>query len=97
MLHNLEISPHHPALADHFPGTPIVPGAIILEKVVLALKDEIGKEIIINKISRAKFISPLSLGKPATIAFKITNNIARFTCSTDCGDIAIGQLEFTTT
>lgn len=96
MLHNLEISPHHPALADHFPGTPIVPGAVILDKVVLALKKELGNEIIINKISRAKFISPLSLGKPATIVFKITNNLARFTCSADGKDIAIGQFEFTT-
>ncbi|MGV7220121.1 MAG: hypothetical protein ACQ9MH_01200 [Nitrospinales bacterium] len=96
MQHHLDIPPQHPAIADHFPGNPIVPGAVILERVAQALKVEMGNKIEINNISRAKFLSPLKAGIPATIEIEITGNLARFTCSTEASEIAVGQLEFNT-
>jgi 3-hydroxyacyl-[acyl-carrier-protein] dehydratase len=95
MRHQLNISPNHPVMADHFPGNPIVPGAVILDRVSQALKSEMKNNIEIYKFSRAKFLSPLKAGIPAVIEFKITGNLARFTCSTDLMEIAVGQLEFT--
>jgi 3-hydroxymyristoyl/3-hydroxydecanoyl-(acyl carrier protein) dehydratase len=96
MKHQLDIPLNHPAITGHFPGNPIVPGAVILDKVANALKNEIGNNIDINQISRTKFLSPLKAGIPATIEFKITGNLAHFTCSTDASDIAVGQMEFST-
>jgi len=32
------IAPDHPALAGHFPGTPIVPGVMLLDEVLHALQ-----------------------------------------------------------
>jgi 3-hydroxymyristoyl/3-hydroxydecanoyl-(acyl carrier protein) dehydratase len=95
MQHHLVISTNHPAMADHFPGNPIVPGAVILDRVAQALKSQIGNNIEINKILRAKFLSPLKAGIPAIIEFKIKGNLAGFVCSTDSSEIAVGQLEFT--
>lgn len=96
MEHVMEIASDHPALAGHFPDNPIVPGAMILDMTAQALKKEVGEDIKILKITRAKFLSPLPPGRPMAITFSITGNLARFTCSAQGRDIAVGQLEFTT-
>ena len=95
MKHVMEIPSDHPALAGHFPNAPIVPGALILDMAAQALKMEMGEDVKILKITRAKFLSPLKPGAPAAITFSITGNAARFTCSAGGTDIAVGQMEFT--
>jgi 3-hydroxymyristoyl/3-hydroxydecanoyl-(acyl carrier protein) dehydratase len=36
----LTIAAEHPALAGHFPGSPIVPGVVLLDEMVRALEGE---------------------------------------------------------
>ncbi len=51
----LSISAGHPALPGHFPGNPIVPGALILSEVIQAA----APRYRIVGVATAKFIAPL--------------------------------------
>ena len=95
MEYIIEIPSDHPALAGHFPGNPIIPGALILDMAARELKKKMGENINIIKITRAKFLSPLKPGLSAEIVFSISGNLARFTCSSSGINIAVGQIEFT--
>src|SRR5690348_6249591 len=61
----LRIDPAHPALAGHFPGNPIVPGVVVLERVAAALRAWRGERV--EKLD-AKFVQPLRPGEAAVIA-----------------------------
>lgn len=54
----LVIGRDHPSLTGHFPGNPIVPGAMILASII----DELGRiepALRVIGIGRAKFLTPL--------------------------------------
>lgn len=51
----------HPALAGHFPGRPVVPGALLLDMVIRAA--EVNGEWRVSEVVRMKFHSRL---KPET-------------------------------
>ena len=44
----------HPALGDHFPGNPIVPGALLLGSLQIELKRHLGNPV--SAISKLRFI-----------------------------------------
>ncbi|MGN6790260.1 MAG: hydroxymyristoyl-ACP dehydratase [Rhodanobacteraceae bacterium] len=60
----LKIDPEHPALAGHFPGNPVVPGVVVLERVAAALRAWRGERV--QKLD-AKFVQPLRPNEAATI------------------------------
>ena len=60
----LRIDAAHPALAGHFPGNPVVPGVVLLERVAAALRTWRGG--CVEKLD-AKFVQPLLPGEDATI------------------------------
>jgi 3-hydroxyacyl-[acyl-carrier-protein] dehydratase len=57
------IATNHPALPGHFPGNPIVPGVVLLDRVAAAIERSLGKRLA--KIAAVKFLAPL---KPDEIA-----------------------------
>jgi 3-hydroxymyristoyl/3-hydroxydecanoyl-(acyl carrier protein) dehydratase len=71
----LRIDPAHPALAGHFPGNPIVPGVVLLERVAAALRAWRG--VRIEKLD-AKFVQPLLPGEDATIELQAEAACIRF-------------------
>lgn len=71
----LRIGATHPALPGHFPGNPVVPGVVLLERVAAALKQWRG-----GKMARfeVKFLSPLLPGQDATIELRDDASRVRF-------------------
>jgi 3-hydroxyacyl-[acyl-carrier-protein] dehydratase len=51
------IDADHPSLAGHFPGQPLVPGVLLLERVALALRAWRGQRLV--RVREAKFMAPL--------------------------------------
>lgn len=71
----LRIAPDHPALPGHFPGHPLVPGVVVLERVAAAWKAWRGTSIAGLD---AKFVQPLLPGETATIVLRDEDGRAHF-------------------
>lgn len=50
----------HPAFAGHFPGRPIVPGVVLLDRVVQLVAADCGRPVA--AVGSAKFLSPVGPG-----------------------------------
>lgn len=57
----------HPALPGHFPGRPLVPGVVLLDRVVAALEAAHGP-LPPLRLPQVKFLQPLLPGEVARIA-----------------------------
>jgi len=60
------IAPGHPCLPGHFPGRPVVPGVLVLDRVVAAIEALHGP-LPPLRLPRVKFLQPLLPGEPARI------------------------------
>lgn len=60
------IDPNHPSLPGHFPGRPIVPGVLVLERVLKAIEQAHGP-LAALRLPQVKFVQPLLPGQPAEI------------------------------
>ena len=69
----------HPALAGHFPGNPIVPGSLILQRVIECLRER-HAERETGEIASAKFVQPLKPGEAFTIHYRAQGGETRFEC-----------------
>lgn len=83
----------HPALAGHFPGRPIVPGSVILDRVIAAW----GRPCL--GVPIAKFHVPLGPDQPVEVRFAPmpSTGAVRFTCWRDDRVICSGQLRVAAT
>jgi 3-hydroxyacyl-[acyl-carrier-protein] dehydratase len=71
----------HPAADGHFPGNPIIPGAILLREVVNVLSA--GTGAVCCQIRSARFLQPVRPGDRLTIVWEArTAGEFRFTCTT---------------
>lgn len=86
------IATDHPALAGHFPGNPIVPGALILDEVLRALEECRGR-IRLKRVVSLKFTAPLRPGEIFSVTLNETHD-ARidFECSSEGRTLASGRL-----
>jgi len=60
----------HPALAGHFPGNPIVPGALVLLRLQ-ALAEEATEGSRLLRVDAAKFLSPVSPDEVLDVHFAV--------------------------
>ena len=60
------IEPGHPCLPGHFPGRPVVPGVVVLDRVVAAIEALHGP-LPLLRLLRVKFHQPLLPGEHAHI------------------------------
>ena len=57
----------HPSLPGHFPGRPIVPGVVVLERVLEAIEAAHGSLQAPLRLPQVKFAQPLLPGEQADI------------------------------
>lgn len=60
------IAADHPALPGHFPGRPVVPGVLILDRVLAAIESAHGP-LGALRLPQVKFLRPLLPGQAARI------------------------------
>jgi 3-hydroxymyristoyl/3-hydroxydecanoyl-(acyl carrier protein) dehydratase len=65
----LDLAVDHPAFAGHFPGTPIVPGATLLDEALFAIGRAIG--CTHRGIAWAKFLRPVRPGQALIVRFDV--------------------------
>lgn len=83
----------HPSFVGHFPGNPVLPGAVLLELVAQAAERASGREVA--TFSSAKFIKPVSPGSTLQVEFgSIETERATFRCTQGDELFASGALTF---
>jgi 3-hydroxyacyl-[acyl-carrier-protein] dehydratase len=60
------IEPDHPSLPGHFPGRPLVPGVVLLDRVVAAIEAAQGPSGPL-RLPQVKFMQPLLPGEQACV------------------------------
>lgn len=88
--------PHdHPCLPGHFPGRPIVPGVVVLDRVLAAIEARHGA-LGALRMPQVKFAQPLSPGEEARIELAPVADVApprwRFRVLRDDALIASGEV-----
>ena len=92
-MSTVTIDAEHPALAGHFPGTPIVPGVVLLDDTLRAVEQDTAAAPTRWRINTAKFLSPVRPGEALTLAHEpLADGSVRFTVSRDGRLVAHGVL-----
>jgi 3-hydroxyacyl-[acyl-carrier-protein] dehydratase len=75
-MKSVHFPPGHPTAEGHFPGNPIIPGAVLLREVIAAIAPAAPVEIL-----WAKFHVPVRPGNTIEIQWANTASEVRFRCS----------------
>ena len=80
LRHTLEIAPDHPAFDGHFPGTPILPGAVLLDEALRFIEVDLALDLTRWQIATAKFLERVRPGDTLTVEHSgPANGLVRFT------------------
>jgi 3-hydroxymyristoyl/3-hydroxydecanoyl-(acyl carrier protein) dehydratase len=85
---------NHPCLVGHFPGNPIVPGAIIMDGIINGIKNKINKITIIN-ILNVKFLEVLKANVLVRVEIQQNQTLLKFNAFNENNLIVSGQLKIT--
>lgn len=87
------IAADHPALPGHFPGHPVVPGVVILDRVLDAVRAQY-PAVQVTGIRKLKFLRPLLPDQDFQIECAApANGRLRFRCLSDTVVLAEGNLQ----
>jgi len=90
----LRIASTHPALPGHFPGNPLVPGVVLLTRVIDAAERLHEGKARVSAMPSVKFLAPVS--PEQTIVLSLTSvsaSLLKFECRTGATLIATGSIE----
>lgn len=92
----LDIAADHPVFAGHFPGAPLVPGALLLSLVLEAALADGAAAALLGpqpRVAAAKFLYPVRPGDAVNLTWSTDARGLRFELR--CGDrlAASGQFE----
>jgi 3-hydroxymyristoyl/3-hydroxydecanoyl-(acyl carrier protein) dehydratase len=65
--HSIGYAADHPAFAGHFPGMPILPGALLLDEALRTIETDLGIDITHWQLTAAKFLQSVRPGDALTI------------------------------
>jgi 3-hydroxyacyl-[acyl-carrier-protein] dehydratase len=87
----------HPCGAGHFPGNPIVPGALLLAEAVRLVGGAAGLRFDSCSIKSAKFLHPVRPGDTVEIEFSILpQQEIRFQCAVGKVKVLAGAMDAAT-
>jgi 3-hydroxymyristoyl/3-hydroxydecanoyl-(acyl carrier protein) dehydratase len=88
---HFHIAAAHPALPGHFPGDPVVPGVVLLERVAASARRAFDVEVA--GLPQVKFLRPLRPGEDAELRIVRSGAAAKFSIARGQELIASGTLE----
>ncbi len=79
LVRTIELAADHPAFAGHFPGMPILPGALLLDEALHAIETDRNLVLTHWEVTSAKFLEAARPGDALTIEHGPgTNGTLRF-------------------
>ncbi len=91
---SLAIEHDHPAYAGHFPGRPILPGVVLLDRAQRAL--EAACDCRITGLAQAKFLSPVTPGEVLELDYEASATGLRFEIRCGTRRVASGRYSLAT-
>jgi len=85
------IATDHPALPGHFPGRPVVPGVVLLDRVAAAVERETGMRVA--ALAQVKFSAPLLPGIEAELRIEEKSKKLHFRILHKAATLASGIVE----
>ncbi len=90
----LRIAQDHPVGAGHFPGNPIIPGALLLAEVARLIEAELETRFASFNVKSAKFFHPVRPGDTAEVEFSASaQGDVSFTCSVNGLKVLAGTMD----
>lgn len=91
-LSEFVVASDHPSLPGHFPGSPVVPGVVLLDHVISIIEADSGQGIKVSGIKAVKFLQPLLPEQSCRVDLDYRNEQSvRFKCFVDKDVVASGQ------
>jgi 3-hydroxymyristoyl/3-hydroxydecanoyl-(acyl carrier protein) dehydratase len=82
----------HPAADGHFPGNPIIPGAVLLSEIARAVSDRLDAPAFFQ-VRSAKFLHPVRPGDRMQIQYsRDARGEIRFTCAVGGRPVLTAQM-----
>ena len=83
----------HPTAAGHFPGNPIIPGALLLSETLRAIGQSLDLEFFEGQPLSAKFLHPVRPGDTITIEFsELKAGTIKFSCAVGATPVLTGAV-----
>ncbi len=89
----LRIAADHPTGAGHFPGNPIIPGALLLAEVVHCIAQQEGTNFASCNVKAAKFLHPARPGDVVEIGYaRSAQGTIEFQCTVAGAKVLSGAI-----
>jgi 3-hydroxyacyl-[acyl-carrier-protein] dehydratase len=88
---SVRIAANHPSLPGHFPGRPIVPGVVLLDRVLIEAERWLQRPVCPSSLPNAKFTAPLLPEQDAELQLKLEGDELRFNLSRAGSTLAQGM------
>jgi len=89
-----DLQADHPASQGHFPGNPIIPGAVLLSETLAAIEGRLGAPLAPFRITSAKFPHPARPGSRLVIEFsRAAPGEIRFTSRVGGRSVLTGRIQ----
>ena len=86
---------NHPCGAGHFPGNPIIPGALLLDEVLARIAENLSIHDAVWHVKSAKFPQPARPGDVVLASYSLTTGgEIRFECAVSGNKVLSGMARF---